>query len=95
MTTTPHVLARLLGSLLTMTMFILIKLQVPLIIGLQTSVELDCWIIDSGANDHMTNKVSNLHDFHPFSKPSQVSIANGKKCFGDGQRKMKFDVKKH
>lgn len=35
-------------------------------IALQTSIELDCWIIDSGATNHMTNTISNLHDFHPF-----------------------------
>lgn len=38
----------------------------------------DFWIIDSGATDHMTNKNSNLHEFEKFSKPSTVSVANGK-----------------
>ena len=36
----------------------------------------------------MTNKVSNLHDFHPFSKPSQVSIANGKNVSVMGKGKL-------
>ena len=46
--------------------------------ALLTSVENDCWIIDSGATDHMINKVTNLHRFKPLSSPSHVSVANGK-----------------
>ncbi|KAM2987193.1 hypothetical protein FF2_007383 [Malus domestica] len=46
--------------------------------ALQTSTEYDYWIIDSGATDHMTNKLSNLHNFQAFKNPSLVSVANGK-----------------
>ena len=38
--------------------------------------ESDFWVIDSGATDHMTNKIENLHDFEKLS--SHVSVANGK-----------------
>ena len=38
----------------------------------------DYWIIDSGATDHMTNKIQNLHDFKNLSIPSKVSVANSK-----------------
>ena len=47
--------------------------------ALQTSTKYDCWIVDSSATDHMTNKLSNLHDFQAFKKPSLMSVANGKK----------------
>ena len=46
----------------------------------------DFWIVDSGATDHMTNHVSKFHKFENFSKPSQVSTANGEssKVLGKG-----------
>ncbi|XP_070679284.1 uncharacterized protein [Malus domestica] len=42
-----------------------------------TSLVHDCWIIDSGAIDHMTNQIENLIEFTNMS--SKVSMANGKK----------------
>ncbi|GAB2277345.1 hypothetical protein Dimus_039229 [Dionaea muscipula] len=38
----------------------------------------DLWVIDSGATDHMSNKLTKFHDFKPFSMPSFVSVADGK-----------------
>ena len=59
-------------------------------IALHTSIEHDCWIIDSGATDHMTNKASNLHNFQTLSKPSHVSVANGKNAMVLGMGKVKL-----
>ncbi|GJY64728.1 retrovirus-related pol polyprotein from transposon RE2 [Tanacetum coccineum] len=38
----------------------------------------DFWIVDSGATDHISNKLTNVSDFIPFPNPSFVSVANGK-----------------
>ena len=38
----------------------------------------DCWIIDFGASDHMTNQTTKLHDFANITKPSLVFGVNGK-----------------
>ena len=56
--------------------------------ALITSTENDCWIIDSGATDHMTNKVINLHHFKRFPSPSHVSVANGKNVLVLGKGKI-------
>ena len=48
------------------------------------------WIIDSGATDHITNKVSSLHDFEEISSPTHVSIANGNHVSVKGQGKIKI-----
>ncbi|KAI4352450.1 hypothetical protein L6164_006700 [Bauhinia variegata] len=45
--------------------------------ALKFSTVHDFWIVDSGATDHMTNKLTNLFDFKKFSTPSHVSVANG------------------
>ena len=50
-------------------------------IALMTALEIsklhDIWVVDSGASDHMTNKLTKIHDFTPFLISSFVSIANG------------------
>lgn len=38
----------------------------------------DLWVVDSGATDHMSNKIANIRDFSPYSVPVFVSVANGK-----------------
>lgn len=38
----------------------------------------DLWVIDSGVTDHMSNKLTNIHDFNPSSFKSFVSVANWK-----------------
>ncbi|CAL9022379.1 unnamed protein product [Prunus brigantina] len=48
------------------------------------------WVIDSGATDHMTNKITNLYDFEKMTKPSQVSVANGKGVSVVGRGKIKL-----
>ena len=55
--------------------------------ALLTSTKYDCWIVDSGATDHMTNKLSNLHDFQAIKKRSLVSVANGKNVSALGEGK--------
>ncbi|XP_068312597.1 uncharacterized protein [Pyrus communis] len=54
--------------------------------ALNVNMMHDFWIVDSGATDHMTNHVSKFHKFENFSKPSQVSTANGEssKVLGKG-----------
>jgi len=48
------------------------------------------WVIDSGATDHITNKMTNLYDFKGFSSPTHVSIANGKNVSVKGKGKIKL-----
>ncbi|KAK9911087.1 hypothetical protein M0R45_035010 [Rubus argutus] len=50
----------------------------------------DYWIIDSGATDHMTNKLTTLHDFEEMPCPSTVSVANGKGVPVLGKGKIKL-----
>nr|TKR85555.1 transcriptional activator DEMETER-like [Populus alba] len=57
-----------------------------------TALELvnlhDLWIIDSGATDHMSNKLDNIHDFKSFVKPTFVSVADGKGAYVKGKGKI-------
>ena len=62
--------------------------------ALDTSNEHDYWIIDSGATNHMTNQITNLHDFKILSKPAQVSLANGKGASVVGEGKVNL-LSKH
>jgi len=48
------------------------------------------WVIDSGATDQITNKMTNLYDFEGFSSPTHVSIANGKNVSVKGKGKIKL-----
>nr|TKR97112.1 hypothetical protein D5086_0000215920 [Populus alba] len=45
----------------------------------------DFWIIDSGATDHMSNKLTSIHDFKSFVHPNFVSIADGKNAYVKGK----------
>ena len=56
--------------------------------ALNNSCVHDCWIIDSGATDHMTNQRTNLHEFQNVS--SQVSVANGKRVSAMGRGKIRL-----
>ncbi|KAM2064745.1 hypothetical protein ACFX16_028106 [Malus domestica] len=53
----------------------------------------DCWIIDSGATDHITNKSSYLDKFQNMPKSTHVSVANGKgePILGKGKLKLLSD----
>ena len=48
----------------------------------------DLWVVDSGATDNMSNKLTNIHDFCPIS--SFVSVANGKGVPVKGKGKIKL-----
>jgi len=48
----------------------------------------DLWIIDSGATDHMSNKLTSIHDFKSFIHPTFVSVANGKNAYVKGKGKI-------
>ncbi|CAL8988728.1 unnamed protein product, partial [Prunus brigantina] len=58
--------------------------------ALNVSKVHDFWVIDSGATDHMINKITNLYDFEKMTKPSQVSVANGKGVSAVGRGKIKL-----
>ena len=62
------------------------------LIAFMTALELvnlhDLWIIDSGATDHMSNKLDNIHDFKSFVKPTFVSVADGKGAYVKGKGKI-------
>ncbi|KAM2081358.1 hypothetical protein ACFX1T_035003 [Malus domestica] len=53
----------------------------------------DCWIIDSGATYHITNKSSYLDKFQNMHESSLVSVANGKgePIMGKGKLKLLSD----
>jgi len=57
---------------------------------LKFSTVHDFWIVDSGATDHMTNKLTNLFNLKKFPTPSHVSVANGYgvPLFGEGKLKL-------
>ncbi|XP_060188475.1 uncharacterized protein LOC132617483 [Lycium barbarum] len=44
-----------------------------------SKVDSSVWIIDSGASDHMTSKLSLLFNIKPFSIPCLISLPNGYK----------------
>jgi hypothetical protein len=48
----------------------------------------DLWIIDSGATNHMSNKLNIIHDFKSFVHPTFVSVANRKNAYVKGNRKI-------
>ena len=63
--------------------------------ALLTSNETDCWIIDSGATDHMTNKVINLHHLKKKFKSLTCDYCKWKKCLSFGEMRNKFTLSKN
>jgi len=39
------------------------------------------WIIDSGATNHMSNKLNSIHDFKSFVCPTFMFVVNGKNAY--------------
>ena len=58
--------------------------------ALEISSSHDLWVIDSGATDHMSNKLTNFDDFCVSPTPVYVSVANGKGAAVKGKGKMKL-----
>lgn len=58
--------------------------------ALEISTLHDLWVVDSGATHHMSNKLTNIHDFRPCLTPSFVSVANGKGALVKGKGKIKL-----
>ena len=50
----------------------------------------DSWVIDSGAANNITNKMTNLYNFEGFSSPTQMSILNGKHVYVKSEEKIKL-----
>nr|TKR85703.1 hypothetical protein D5086_0000243240 [Populus alba] len=48
------------------------------------------WVIDSGASDHITNKMTSLHHFEKITTPTHISVANGKHVHVKGKGKIKL-----
>jgi hypothetical protein len=63
-----------------------------------TALELDnmhdLWIVDSGATDHMSNKLIDFSILERFVSPAFVSVANGKgsPMKGKGKIKIVFEI---
>ena len=59
-----------------------------------TALELDnmhdLWIVDSGATNHISNKLINFSNLERFVSPSFVSVANGKGSLVKGKGKIKI-----
>jgi hypothetical protein len=59
-----------------------------------TALELDnlhdIWIVDSGAMDHMSNKLRNIYTLEQFDSLTFVSVANGKGSLVKGKGKIKL-----
>lgn len=65
-------------------------IQIAFLTAFEINSLHDVWVIDSGATDHMSNKLTHVYDFHPFSTPSLVSVANGKGTPVQGKGKIKL-----
>jgi hypothetical protein len=54
----------------------------------------DPWVIDSGANDHMTGSSTSLSNYHPVATPKSVTLANGSlsKVVGSGTTHLSPDI---
>jgi hypothetical protein len=50
----------------------------------------DLWIINSGATNHMSNKLINFSNLERFVFPAFVSVANGKGSHVKGKEKFKI-----
>ena len=50
----------------------------------------DLWVVDSGASNHMSNKLTNLYNFRPCSSSTFVSVADGKDVPVQGKGKTKL-----
>ncbi|XP_071739887.1 uncharacterized protein [Rutidosis leptorrhynchoides] len=37
----------------------------------------DAWIVDSGAKDHVSSSLNNIHNIHQYTKPILVTLPNG------------------
>ena len=65
-----------------------------ILLAFMTALEIsslhDLWVIDSGATDHMSNKMTNLTEFSVPSTPVYVSVANGKRVAVKGKGKLKL-----
>lgn len=63
---------------------------IAFLIALEINSLHDVWVIDSGATNHMSNKLTHVYDFRSFSTPSLVSVANGKCVPVKGKGKIKL-----
>lgn len=52
----------------------------------------DCWLIDSGASDHMTSRRSWFSEFRQFSVPTKIRIGNGEQLFALGQGEILIET---
>jgi hypothetical protein len=50
----------------------------------------DLWVVDYGATNHMSNKLTNFSDFTIFSTSVLVSVVNGKGAPVTGKGKIKL-----
>ena len=50
----------------------------------------DLWVVDSGASNHMSNKLTNLYNFRHCSSSTFVSVADGKDVPVQGKGKTKL-----
>jgi hypothetical protein len=48
------------------------------------------WIVDSGATNHMPNKLSNIFNLKQFASPTFVLFVNGKGSLVKGKGKIKL-----
>jgi hypothetical protein len=59
------------------------------------SFTCNSWIIDSGANEHMTGSATSLSDYHLVDTPHNVTLANGSlsTVAGSGHTHLSPDIK--
>ena len=65
-----------------------------IILAFMTALEInnlhDIWVVDSGATDHVSNKLANIHNFKSCLNSSCVSVANGKDVPIKGKGKIRL-----
>ncbi|KAK2578112.1 hypothetical protein KPH14_009890 [Odynerus spinipes] len=54
-------------------------------VGERGSADEECWLIDSGASDHMTHQKKWFYEFEEFKSPVKIKVGNGEEICAYGK----------